>query len=280
MSSNLTLAEAINLRKRDPETGLLVNHTYHFKPDGTIDYLAEVDRKYMFVIREREADVVKAQGKPISECDLSLVNEKWLRIRQSGWNQLANLRGYYSVDYHSLVSVENKAALVCLIEWIPNYETNGESFSCAGVASASLRSMDKNFVPYMETFAENRAFARAVKRALQINILSEDEIDAEAVSGVKGEDDTVSDATSGVSSAKEYAMLQDLCTKRKHPITFEAVKASAIKLRDDPTAAARGEVFLDDPATWIKWENIQPRDVFLLAGKIQEADKAAKKGAK
>lgn len=272
----MTLDEAINLRKRDPETGLLVNHTYQFNEDGSVNWLAEVSRKDTFVIDSRKDAVVKAQGKPIDECDLSLVNEKWLRIKQGGWNRLAYLRGYHSLDYHSMVSMDGKAALVCLIDWIGNYETNGESCACAGVASASTRSVDKNFVPYLETFAENRAFARAVKRALNITILSEDEIDAEALKGAQEEDDAPQ--SSGAVTADPYTTLRDTCAKHKPPITFEAIKASAVKLHADPTAAARQEVFLDDPAIWRDWKDIQPRDVWLLDGKIKEADEVVKKG--
>ncbi len=275
--STPTLAEAIALRKRDPETGLLLSHTYHFNPDGSVNWLAEVDRKDMFVIDSRKDAVVKAQGKPIDECDLSLVNEKWLRIKQGGWNRLAYLRGYHSLDYHSMAVQEGKAALVCRIEWIGNYETNGDAFVCAGVASASLRSMDKHFVPYMETFAENRAFARAVKRALQITVLSEDEIDSEALKGAQG-DDTGSSDTPKTTSAEASEHLRQLCEKRPTPITFASVKARAIKHNAELTPATENERIKSDPALWSDWSSVQPIDCFLLIGKIKEADDTAAKG--
>ncbi len=274
----MTLAEAIAARQRDPETGLLANRTYSFRADGNVDWLAQVDRKWLFVPDQYKDRVIKAQGKPIDECDLSLVNEKWLRVRQAGWNQLADLRGYRHLDYHSVTASDGKATMICLIEWIGNYETNMEPFACAGAASASALSVDKGFRPYLETFAENRAFARAVKRALQINAYSEDEIDAEALKGIQTEGDyTPSDGSVAV-SAEPYKQLETLCTKRKTPISFEALKARAVKHNAELTPDKEDERIKSDPATWTDWSSVQPIDVWLLSGKIREADEAAAKG--
>ena len=266
--------------KRD-EDGLVIGYPYKFTPEGRVDWLATAMtqcRRYMFVIREKEDAVVKAQGKPLSECDLSLVNEKWLRIRQAGFNYLLNLRGYRSIQYHSLLAQESKAAVVCELELIPNYETEGYPVIVSAVASASPRSLDKYFMPYMETFAENRSFARAVKRALQITVLSEDEIDAEAIGGIKGEDDAVSEATSGdKKTADGWTHLRDLCTSRKTPITFAAIKARAIKHNAELTPEKENERIKGDPNAWTDWSSVQPIDAWLLMGKIQEADAAGKK---
>jgi hypothetical protein len=272
----MTLAEAIALRQRDPQTGLLVNQTYHFRADGTIDWKAMVDRKFMFVIDSKRDVVVKAQGKPIDECDLSLVDDRWLRIKQGGFNQLANLRGYSNLDYHSVTAADGKSAMVCTIEWIGNYETGMQPIVCAGVASASTLSVDKGFRPYLETFAENRAFARAVKRALQITILSEDEIDGEALKGTQ--DDSTESARPA--SAEPYETLKSLCSNRKVPISFEALKARAIKHNAELPPEKENERIKSDPALWTDWSSVQAVDVWLLTGKIKEADEAAAKAGR
>lgn len=265
--------------KRD-EDGLIVGYSYRYTPEGRVDYLACVDRKHMFVIREREADVVKAQGKPINECDLMLVNEKWLRIKQAGFNQLLNLRGFQSIQYHSLHIGDGKAAVVCEIELIGNYESEGYPVICSAIASANTLSLDKNFRPYPETFAENRAFARCVKRALQIPVLSEDEIDSEAFRGHEGEDDKVSAAATPGASNEAYRVLEDLCTKRKIAITFDSIKARAIKHAAELTPERKDEALISDPNTWTEWASIPPRDVWLLTGKVKEADEAGRKKTK
>ncbi len=283
MSDTATLDTPATTRpsfKRD-EDGLIPGFPYRYTADGRVDWLAIAlaDRRYLFVIRSKEDAVVKAQGKPIGECDLSLVNEKWLRIRQAGFNYLLNARGYRSIQYHSLVANDGKAAVVCEMELIGNYETDGYPVICSALASASTRSMDTQMLPYLEAFAENRAFARCVKRALQINVLSEDEIDTEALKGTQ-DDDKAAEVAASKPSAEVYRQLEDLCTKRKHPITFEALKARAIKHNAELTPETENERIKSDPALWAGFESVQPIDAWLLMGKIKEADAAAKKGAK
>ncbi len=265
--------------KRD-EDGLIIGYPYKFTPEGRVDYLACVDRKHLFVIDSKKDIVSKAQGKPIDECDLSLVNEKWLRIKQGGFNQLLNLRGYTSIEYHSLQTSPEKAAVVCVLSLIGNYETEGYPIICSAIASATFHSMDKNFRPYMETFAENRAFARAVKRALQITVLSEDEIDSEALKGAQGEDAGDPASSTKTTSAEASEHLRQLCEKRNVPITFAAIKARAIKHNAELTPTTENERIKDDPATWTEWKSVQPIDCFLLIGKIKEADDAGVKGKK
>jgi hypothetical protein len=261
--------------KRD-EDGLIPGFPYKFTPEGRVDWLAiALTTPYLFVIRTKEPEVAKTQGKPIGECDLSLVPEKWLRIRQAGFNYLLNVRGYRSIQYHSLQTSDSRAAVVCEIELIGNYETDGLPVIASGVASASTRSMDKQMLPYLEAFAENRSFARCVKRALQINILSEDEVDAEALK--QEEEDTPS---AQPASADAWRRLEEVCTKRKHPIAFEALKARAVKHNAELTPDRQNERIQGDPSTWTGFDSVQPIDAWLLVGLIKKADEVAKKGAK
>ncbi len=277
------------------EDGLIEGYPYRYTEDGRIDWRALVDRRFLFVIDSKRDAVVKKQGKPLDECDLSLVDERWLRIKQGGFNQLLSLRGYSRLEYHSLVATDNKAAVVCVIELIGNYETQGYPVVASAIASACTRSMDANFMPYLETFAENRAFARCVKRALQLNILSEDEVDAEAIKGVKA--DAESETTTGATpkSAHGWDILKTFCANHKPAIAFEAIKASAVKhnAKLDDVLAARtanptdttlpnreDERIKSNPTLWVDWTSVQDADVWLLTGKIKEADEAAAKGGK
>lgn len=260
--------------RRDGD-GLIVGHPYRYTPEGRVDYRAMLDPRHLFVVDEKADRVVKAQGKPIGECDLTQVNPKWLRVRKGGWRQLLNLRGFRSVSYHSLTVAPDKAAVVCEIELIPNYETDGYPVIAAAIASASTRSMDRNMLPYMEAFAENRAFARAVQLALAIDILSEDEIDAEALKGVTS-DDAAPEGEKKATSAEPRVTLEELCTARK--TTFEALKARAIKHNAELTPERADERIQGDPALWTSWLSIQPIDAWLLVGKIKEADAAPVKG--
>ena len=82
------------------------------------------------------------------------------------------------------------------------------------------------------------AGASAVKRALQIPVLSEDEVDAEAVAGAADDEETTPTSKPTVEA---WTHLRDLCTNRKTPIAFASVKAGAIKhMAELTTVAVRG----------------------------------------
>lgn len=264
--------------KRD-EDGLIVGFPYRYTKEGRVDYLACIDRRHLFVIDSKKDAVAKAQGKPIDECDLSQVNPRWLRVRKAGWRQLLNIRGYRALTYHSVQTSDSKATVVCEIELIGNYETDGYPLIASGMASACTHSMDRQMLPYLETFAENRARARAVQEALNIEIMSEDEVDAEALRGVKADDNASTDTTpSRAASAAGYEVLKALCTNRKTAITFESLKARAVKHNAELTPEREDERIKSDPALWVDWSSVQDVDVWLLTGKIKEADEAAAKG--
>lgn len=272
------------------ERGLVKGVAYHYTAEGRIDWKRMIDPRFLYVIRDKEPAVVKAQGKPIAEADLSLVDERWLRIKLAGFNQLANLRGYRSIQYHSLTATPSKAAVVCEIEFIGNAETEGFPVICSAIASATMASTGADFSPYLETFAENRSFARCVKRALQINILSDEEADAEALAKLRNGDDVSQEAAvadqpapSGFDACDE---LIKACRDHRDakgtaaPIGFEALRAAAIKLNaenppstDPAKPATRTKA---DPATWTTFKDIERIDAWLLLGKIREKEAAAK----
>lgn len=273
--------------KRDPDTGLIVGKTYVFKPDGRIDWRALVDKKYLYIANEYKDRVVREQCKPLDQIDVLSVKDDWLRIRVGGLNELAHMRGVMSCTYPHFLSRDGYAAVSCEITFIGNVETNMYPETWSSTASATLRSVDKQFTPYLETFAENRAFIRCVKRALQINILSDIEIGGEG----KGSQNGVSDGNDNENTSQQSSdtpssppqgfearhRLQELCAAppapMKGPITFEAVKKAA--------AEYKGEL-QGDPAGWVSFESIQPIDAYVLIGKIKEKASGSKptKGSK
>lgn len=282
MTQPISTPPAITPFRRDPDTGLVEGVSYQLGPDGRIDWKRMVDKRYLYIIRDKEAAAMKAQGKALADLDLSLVDERWLRIKLAGFNQLLNLRGYRSLQYHSLVSTDSKAAVVCEIELIGNVETDGMPVICSAMASATVMSTGPHFASYLETFAENRALARCVKRALQINVLSEDEIDAEALSKVTN---TAAEATPSAAAPlgfQPHHHLAEKCRTGKVPVSFEDLKRASVELKGKttPTKDKPFEPFQGDPALWSGFEDIQPIDAWFLMGKMEEKAKAPTKGGK
>jgi hypothetical protein len=259
--------------QRDANTGLVNGFPYRYTSDGLIDWRACVDPRFLYIAKERVDDVVRAQGRALADIDILAVKDDWLRIRVGGLNQLAHLRGVRSCTYPIMQTREGFASVVCELELIPNVESDMMPEIWSGIASACRTSMDARMLPYLETFAENRAFSRAVKRALQINILSDIEVGGDArdaaADAAKEEELAAQPAAVGFEA---YHQLAELCrTHKPTPITFETLKAAAIKLNVETPADKANERLKADPATWTGFDSIQPIDAWLLATKIKEA---------
>lgn len=277
--------------RRDPATGLVVGHPYRYGPDGRIDWRACVDPRFLYIAREHEDKVVKQQGKALADIDILSVKDDWLRIRVGGLNQLAHLRGVRSCTYPHVQTRDGHCTVSCQMTFVPNVESNMEPETWSSIASACRASMDKQFLPYLETFAENRAFSRCVKRALQINILSDIEIGGDGKKMAEGGDTAEASASSSSSSPDEgsppagfqpHHYLAVKCRDHKgadgkpSPISFSTLKDAAIAMNANTPADKANERCVSDPSMWNGFEDIPPVDVYLLMGKIDAA--AAKEG--
>lgn len=116
-----------------------------------------------------------------------------LVCKLGGWEKLARIRGYSSVDY-KLEHLPNGVSAECTIKWIPNYETrqkllpqgqwaegvevyfDNTAIEFKSTASSTSENCGEFMAPFKETHAENRAFSRCVRKFLNINIVSDDEI--------------------------------------------------------------------------------------------------------
>lgn len=239
--------------------GLLDGFTYAYDDSGRINWKAHLSAKWLRVKDDKKAELERKTGKPLAAIDLTAVDDWYLYVKLGGYNEVARLRGFdsltQSVDYIS----EQKAVVTCTIHFIPNVEEpNG--LTCAGVASGSIYNIKPDFAPFMETFAENRAFARAVRRALNINIVAEEELGKGLTMAQNaGPAESRTESTDEPASLKPYAVLDKRCRELK--ISFEKLKTAAKIIKDKLTS---------DPETWTDWKDIVNGDVWTLLGKVNE----------
>jgi hypothetical protein len=150
--------------KRDAK-GLLSNVEYVFNEDQTINWRAMVKSQYLVPNRDRT-----------NETDVSKLKDSELIILLGGIKELAQVRGYTSVNYTVVSPSSDYVAATCHISWIPNYETEGQAvlFSAIGDASpTNTKSFARNF---LGPIAENRSFVRCVRNFLKINIVAQEEL--------------------------------------------------------------------------------------------------------
>lgn len=240
------------------ENGLIEGFNYQTTSDGRINWKAHLSSKWLRVKDDKKAELERKTGKSISEIDLSTVDDWYLFVKLGGYNEVARLRGFDSLVHHVDHVSDQKAVVTCTMNFIPNIE-DPEGLRCSAVASGSIYNIKPDFAPFMETFAENRAFARCVRRALNINIVSEEELGKGVAMNTESLHVTNSLLPEETASLKPYAVLEKRCRELK--VSFAKIKTAATAVKDKLTS---------DPETWTDWKDIANGDVWTLLGKINE----------
>ncbi len=236
--------------------GLLEGFNYIRSEDGRINWKAHLNVKWLRVKDDKKAEVEKKYGKSVRELDLSTVEDYYLYVTLGGYNEVARLRGFDSL-IHSVDYVDSqKAVVTCTIRFIPNVEEPG-GLTCAGVASGSIYNISPDFASFMETIAENRAFVRCVRRALNINIVGAEELGKGVALPASQAPESVPEETA---SLKPYAVLEKTC--RELGVTFETLKGRSIASK----ALLKG-----DATQWTDWRDIDKGDVWTLLDKIKQS---------
>lgn len=154
--------------------GLLQNVDYKFTEDGYINWRSMIDPKFLYPNK----GWFERAGKEIPS-SIEGLEDHQLVCKLGGWEKLAKIRGFSSVDY-KLEYLPNGVSAECIINWFPNYETRQFHQDTQVEYKSTANSTSENCGPFMESFketqAENRSFSRCVRKFLNINIVSDDEI--------------------------------------------------------------------------------------------------------
>lgn len=236
--------------------GLVQDYPYQRSSDGRIDWKALLNTKWLRVKDDKKAEVEMRYGKKVRELDLSKIEDYYLYVTLGGYNEVARLRGFDKLNQHVDYVDGTKAVVTCTMRFIPN-EEEPNGIECAGVASGSLYNISRDFAPFMETIAENRAFIRCVRRALNINIVGQEEL---------GSDKAVPLPASAAQEESvgfaPYVLLSNRCKSLK--ISFDKLRERSVAIKD---------LLKSDPATWTDWKDIQENECFVLMTKINESAK-------
>lgn len=257
-----------NKLKRN-ESGLLDGVEYKFNADNTINWRAMIEPQFLVVKRDSKEIVEKQFGKKISEIDLREVEDKHLLILLQGIKQVLRLRGAKSVEQNLSCCSPDKAAAVCRITFLENFETDGNEFIFSDVGSASYHSTSGFAQLYLESIAANRAFVRCVRNALGINIVARDEIDdganeiAKTKSPLQQKEEKENEAPTGFTAQDT---LNSICSKRS--LTFADIQKAAVAKKQD---------FTTSPDTWTDFTSIPSLDCFTILDKLNSSGDTKKK---
>lgn len=232
--------KAISLRD---ENGLLKGVTYHYKPNGTIDWRKMISPEHIvvnkFALAGRGIDADSLPADALAKL-VEEAKEEDLVIKLAGFREIAAIRGFNRIESEIKGDHHEKAVVKVTIEWIPNFENPSsawEPYTVSAIASASRESVDERFAKYLETLAENRAFVRAVRHSLGIVAVGQDEIKQE-------------DQKAEVRNTKIHSLLNDLLSKLG--LDFEGLKVLII------------EQGIDWQDKWVTIEKVDPAVVMTI----------------
>ena len=168
--SGMTRAQAVDMFQRD-DKGLLKNTEYVFNKDGSVNWKSMIPSEYIVVNSEyferRQIEAPKsADG----------LDDKQRLVLLGGIKELAKIRGVNFIEKKVWESSNDRAVVSCKIHFVPNYETGMQAYIYEEVASATLSNTNSFSQIFLETIASNRAFVRAIRNALRIDIVGSDEL--------------------------------------------------------------------------------------------------------
>lgn len=242
----------------------LFNHIkYVFNEDGTVNWRAMIPNKYLYINPDILSNASRAQaftnkyGKKPSEINLDVdkVEDKDLTILLGGIRYLANLRGMDRFSYNVKESRNDYSVIECNIDWVPNYQNPGYG-SSSGVACASPQNTSQFVVHYLPEMASNRAFCRAVRNYLNIDIVSKEELGNKTAQEAPQQ-------SNGQSMPIDTPAKQLLAKLTEHNISFEKMKELMISSKTNPKPHFE---------KYNSVEEMQITDIFEVLGRIKKRE--------
>ena len=224
------------------EHGLVTGIDYPQKPDGYIDWRGVIPNEYLYVNPQWKDQIEKRYNKKIEDIkiDEDKVADSDLVITLAGIKYLLRLRGYTKVNYEIKEANSGYAGVNCIIEFIPNFETENKVIVYSDSACAYPGNTKSFGQYYLLEIATNRAFCRTVRSFLNINIVSKEELGTADVSSQNFD--------SMPSSELLLPKLKEQMTKFGY--TFDQIKAKLVK--QEPAAEAWSKLE-ELPSKWIVW---------------------------
>lgn len=230
------------------ENGLLKDKHYYFTDDGLVDWRKMVEPKFLVPNLSKFPEGTDNKSLKIEELE-----DSQLLILLGGIKNIANIRGYTKVKYKVFNCTSSYVAVSCKITWMPNFETCNQEVEFEALADAHLDNT-KNFAKdFLMAIAENRAFVRAVRNFLRINIIGTDEL-GDSKNG--STPPTESAAENTLSSSHPLTVLKESMSKAG--ISFETVKSILAK---------EGNV---ESETWESINDIPNKTIFSLIQRIKK----------
>jgi hypothetical protein len=230
------------------EIGLVKNIVFTIDEEtGLVDWRKMVKKEHLVPNAVKFKD-----GTNLKELNVEELDDNQLLILLGGIKDLAQLRGYQSVEYKVHNASQNYVAVSCSIVWSPNFETDYKPVKFEAMADAHFDNTKSFARDFLMATAENRAFTRAVRNFLRINIVGSDEMGDLKKNNYVNEES----ASKPITSFEPAAVLAKLMESAK--ISFEFIKG---KLDEEG---------VDGATSWNSIKDIPKDQVFKLIERIKK----------
>jgi hypothetical protein len=237
--------------------GLSVNWRAMLKPE----HLCFNAQKAEVISQKLGIDVGAVKNAKVSDFPTDKIDDSDLLILLSGIKYLAWLRGYISVSNKIIKAEYNIATVETTIIWNLNFESDGEYISYSDSSSATLDNTSGFGSQYLTEVAVNRAFSRAVRNYLNINIVASEEIGTDkAFSKVRNPVAATAEPTATITKPKQ--LLEE--NIKKLGLTFDKFKSTFIKKYHKNPDADKNVKLDSDPETWKSIDDILDNDIYTL----------------
>jgi len=149
--------------------------------DSLVDWRALISKRYLILSQNAFAKIgidIDALSQEEADKLKETADPKQIFISLGGFRELAEKRGISEVRYDMIFRDSDLAVYRCTIHFEPNEENPNGVIYC-GVGGASPLNTEPNFVKYLDSIAENRAFIRAVRNYFRIESLGQEEVEPE-----------------------------------------------------------------------------------------------------
>jgi hypothetical protein len=230
------------------EHGFLNSVNYIFNDDNTINWRAMIRPEYLVPNKDSFKNDPNIDVKSL---DITTLPDNKLLILLAGIKELAQIRGFSSLEYKVIESRPDYVAVKCTISFLGNYETGMRPVTFSSLADAhwdNTHNFAKNF---LMAIAENRAFVRCVRSFLKIHIVGSDEM------GGKNSTPVSQDTEGG--SSQPSSLLQK--TMNDYNITFTQIRDGAIRKK------------IEGAEKWQSCDDIPPLSIFTIISGIKNKNK-------
>lgn len=248
------------------EKGVIESLKCEYNEDGSLNWRAMIPKEFIKVNRQAfpEGQVPDSiDGLPDNKLLILLGGIKWAAAARGLTSRKTKVD--YVTDGHAVCTVD--------VSFIPNFE-NPEGLHYSDCGAATIQTTNGFGRLFLETIAANRAFVRAVRNALGINIVGQDEIAPQDKNGVVPQPEPESESQNIVGSQAQDS-LRDRMTKyftkkAVKDIAFEAFKERDITFQEFKDYVISKAIPRIDAEKWgDDWKSVPGEECFLLMNKIQ-----------